>query len=45
MQLFLEILTRIAQVEQIVKENRDLLQMIGLLRAYTQKELGFMCES
>jgi SRSO17 transposase len=45
MQLFLEILTEIAQVEQIVKENKDLLQIIGLLRACTRKELGFMCES
>ena len=45
MQLFLEILTNIAQVENIVKENKDILQIIALLRAYTQKELGFMCES
>jgi len=45
MRLFLEILTKIAQVEQIVKKNKDLLQIIALLRAYTQKELGFMCES
>ena len=45
MQLFLEILTKIAQVENIVKENKDILQIIALLRAYTQKELGFMCES
>ena len=45
MQLFLEILTKIAQVENIVKENKDILQIIALLRAYTHKELGFMCES
>lgn len=45
MQLFLEILTKIAQVENIVKENKDILQIITLLRAYTRKELGFMCES
>jgi len=45
MRLFLEILTKIAQVEQIVKKNKDLLQIIALLRAYTQKKLGFMCES
>jgi len=45
MQLFLEILTKITQIENIVKENKDILQIIALLRAYTQKELGFMCES
>jgi hypothetical protein len=45
MQLFLEILTKISQVENIVKENKDILQIIALLRAYTKKELGFMCES
>jgi hypothetical protein len=42
MQLFLEILTKIAQVENIVKENKDILDIIALLRAYTQKEPGFM---
>jgi len=45
MRLFLEILTKISLVENIVKENKDILQIIALLRAYTQKELGFMCES
>ena len=45
MRLFLEILTRIAQMDMIVKENTDLLQIIALLRVYTKKELGFMCES
>ena len=45
MQLFLEILTRLAQVDVIVKENTALTQIIALLGAYTQKELGFMCES
>jgi hypothetical protein len=45
MQLFLEILTKISQVENIVKENKNILQIIALLRAYTKKELGFMCES
>jgi hypothetical protein len=44
MQLFLEILTKIIQVENIVKENKDILQIITLLRVYTQKELGFTCE-
>ena len=45
MQLFLQILTNIAQVENIVKDNKDILTIIALLRTYTQKELGFMCES
>jgi len=45
MQLFLQILTNIVQIENIVKDNKDILTIIALLRTYTQKELGFMCES
>ena len=45
MQLFLQILTKISQIENIVKENKDILNIIAVLSAYTQKELGFMCES
>jgi len=45
MQLFLEILTRLSEIDAIVKENTSLLQIIALLRVYAQKELGFMCES
>ena len=45
MQLFLKILTKISQIENVVKENKDILTIITLLSAYTQKELGFMCES
>lgn len=45
MQLFLEILTQIAQLDTIVKDNTTLLRIIALLRTYTKKELGFMCES
>ena len=45
MQLFLEILAKIAQIENIVKENKDILQIIALLRIYAQEELGFVCES
>jgi SRSO17 transposase len=45
MQLFLKILTKISEVDAIVKENTDLIRIIALLRVYTQKELGFMCES
>ena len=37
MQLFLEILTKITQIENIAKENKDILQIIALLRAYTKK--------
>jgi len=45
MKLFLQILTKISQIENIVKENKDILTIIAVLSAYTQKELGFMCES
>ena len=45
MQMFLQILTNIAEIENVVKENKDLLRIIAVLSAYTQKELGFMCES
>ncbi len=45
MQLFIQILTNIADIENVVKENKDLLHIIVVLRAYTRKELGFMCES
>lgn len=45
MQLFLEILTKLSEIDIVVKENTNLIQIIALLRGYTQKELGFMCES
>ena len=45
MQLFIKILTKISEIQNVVKENKNLLQIIALLSAYTQKELGFMCES
>lgn len=45
MEKFLEILTAITQIGEIVKENKELLKIISVIRAYTQKELGFMCES
>jgi hypothetical protein len=45
MQLFIKILTKISEIQNVVKENKDLLQIIAVLSAYTQKELGFMCES
>ena len=45
MQLFLEILIKISQIENVVKENKDILSIIAVLSTYTQKELGFICES
>lgn len=45
MQLFLQILTKISEIENVVKENKDLLKIITLIGAYTKKQLGFMCES
>ena len=45
MQLFIKILTKISEIEYVVKDNKNFLQIITLLSAYTQKELGFMCES
>jgi len=45
MQLFIKILTKISEIQNVVKDNKDLLQIIAVLSVYTQKELGFMCES
>jgi hypothetical protein len=45
MERFLEILTAVANITEIVNENKDLRKIIALIRAYAQKELGFMCES
>jgi len=45
MQLFIKILTKISEIQNVVKENKNFLQIIAVLSAYTQKELGFMCES
>jgi hypothetical protein len=33
------------QSQQLVKRNKDLEQIIYMLRAYTKKQLGLMCES
>jgi len=40
MQLFIEILTKIAQIGNVVKENKDILSIIAILSRYTQEELG-----
>ena len=45
MQLFIKILTKISEIQNVVKDNKNFLQIIALLSAYTQKKLGFMCES
>jgi SRSO17 transposase len=45
MQLFIKILTKISEIQDVVKDNKNFLQIIAVLSAYTQKELGFMCES
>ena len=45
MQLFIQILTKISEIQNVVKDNKDLLNIIAILSAYTKKELGFMCES
>ena len=45
MELFLKILEQLVQVQKIVKRNKDLEQIILMLRVYTKKQLGFMCES
>ena len=45
MEIFLKILEQLIQSAQIVKRNKDLEQIIHMLRVYTKKQLGFMCES
>ena len=45
MDLFLQILEQLIQSVEIVKRNKDLEQIIHMLRVYTKKQLGFMCES
>ncbi|MCT7560714.1 hypothetical protein, partial [Aliarcobacter butzleri] len=45
MEIFLKILEQLIQSAQIVKRNKDLEQIIHMLRVYTKKQLGFICES
>jgi hypothetical protein len=45
MELFIKILEQLIQVQEIVKRNKDLEQIILMLRLYTKKQLGFICES
>jgi len=45
MQAFIEILDKIAQIDEIVKNNKDFTSIIATLRSTTQDLLGFRCES
>lgn len=45
MQLFLKILTNLADIHDNLKTNKELQQIVAVIGAYTKKELGFMCES
>ena len=45
MDIFIQILDEIAKIPDIVNRNKDLIDIILLLRTHTQNELGFMCES
>src|SRR5574344_234621 len=45
MEIFLKILEQLIESQQLVKRNKDLEQIIYMLRAYTKKQLGLMCES
>ena len=45
MKIFNQIITKISEIQNVVKDNKDLFQIIAVISAFTQKELGFMCES
>jgi hypothetical protein len=45
MQAFIEIMDKIAQIDEIVKNNKDFMSIIATLRSATQELLGFRCES
>ena len=45
MQTFILILDEIAKIEDVVKRNEDLVNIISVLQDVTQKMLGFRCES
>jgi len=45
MQAFIEIMDKIAQIDDIVKRNKDFISIIATLRSTTQDLLGFRCES
>ncbi len=43
--LYIEIMEKIAQIDEIVKNNKDFRSIIATLRSTTQDLLGFRCES
>jgi len=45
MQAFIEIMDKIAQIDGILKDNKDFTSIIAILRSTTQDLLGFRCES
>ncbi len=45
MQAFVEIMEKIAHIDGIVKNNKDFMSIISILRSTTQDLLGFRCES
>ncbi len=45
MQAFIEIMDKIAKIDEIVKNNKDFTTIIATLRSTTQDLLGFRCES
>jgi len=45
MQAFIKIMDKIAQIDGILKDNKDFTSIIAILRSTTQDLLGFRCES
>jgi IS4 transposase len=45
MQAFIEIMDKIAQIDEVVQNNKDFTNIIATLRSTTQDLLGFRCES
>ena len=45
MQAFIEIMDKIAQIDGILKDNKDFTSIIATLRSTTKNLLGFRCES
>jgi len=45
MQAFIKIMDKIAQIDGILKDNKDFTSIIATLRSTTQDLLGFRCES
>lgn len=45
MQAFIEIMDKIAQIDEVVQNNKDFANIIATLRSTTQDLLGFRCES